>query len=73
MLHFEWTHFCAATLRQLRDLLPRDVVARALPLVTLLAKVRVAPAEPLRDRAAKLALELDKVYAVSFARRVPQT
>lgn len=41
-----------------------DVVALALALVAGLAEVRVAPAEPLRDAAAELALEFYEVLAV---------
>jgi len=35
-----------------------------LPLVTRLTEMSVAPAEPLRDRAAEFALELDEVGTV---------
>ena len=38
--------------------------------MTRLAKVSIAPAEPLRDRAAKLAFEFDEVSAVCFATRI---
>ena len=67
MLDFERAFLWAGALRQFAWLLPRDVIARTLPLVARLAKVRIAPAEPLRYIATELALELNEVCPVNFA------
>ena len=67
VLDFERAFFWTWALRQFARLLPRDVIACALPLVAWLAKVRIAPAEPLRYIATELALELNEVCSVNFA------
>lgn len=64
VVDFERAASFSWALGQLALLLARDVVTVALPLVTRFAEVRVAPAEPLGDGAAELALELDEVGAV---------
>ena len=67
MLDFEGAELLALALGQLTYLFATYVVTGALFFVTRLAEVRVAPAEPLRDRAAELALELDEVRSVLLA------
>jgi len=61
---FEGARRRPATLRQLAFRLPRHVVPVDLALVAGFAEVGVAPAEPLGEGAAELALELDEVRAV---------
>jgi len=61
---FEWARRRPSTLGQLAFGLPRHVVPFDLALVAGLTEVGVAPAEPLGDGAAELALELDEVGAV---------
>ena len=67
MVNLEWASFLTRAFRQLRLLVSAYIIAIALSFVARLAEVRVSPAEPLRDRAAEFALELDKVCAVLFA------
>lgn len=57
----------AWALRQLIRRVLRDVVAVALTLVTRLAEVSRAPAEPLRDGATVSALELDEILPMLLA------
>ena len=64
MFDFEGARRRPATLGQLAFRLPRHVVTVDLALVAGLAEVGVAPAEPLGEGAAELALELDEVGAV---------
>ena len=63
----------ARALRQLTLFLARNVVTRALPFMARFAKVRVAPAKPLGNRATEFALKLDKVRSVCAAIRVTET
>lgn len=67
VLDFERAASLAGAPGQLRDFVAADIVAVALPFVARFAEVGVAPAEPLRDRAAELALELDEVRPVLLA------
>ena len=66
MLDFERAFLWAWALGQFARLLPRDVIARTLPLVAWLTEMRIAPAEPLRYIATELALELNEVRPVNF-------
>lgn len=72
MLYLQWAVLLAGALGQLTLFLARDVVTCTLSFVTGFTKVSVAPAEPLRDRAAELALELDKVHTMSAAIGITQ-
>ena len=72
MHNLEWAVLLAGALGQLTNFLARDVVTRTLSFVTGFAEVSVAPAKPLRDRAAELALELDKVHTMSAAIGITQ-
>ena len=67
VLDFERAFLWAWALRQFARLLPRDVIARTLPLVAWLTEMRIAPAEPLRYIATELALEFNEVCPVGFA------
>ena len=67
VLDLEGAGLDAGALGQFADLLAGYVVALTLPRMARLAEVGVAPAEPLRDRAAELAFELDEVGAVVLA------
>ena len=67
MLDFERASCLAWAFRQLADLFTADIVTITLPLMTRFAEVGITPAEPLRDRAAELALELNKISAMFFA------
>lgn len=64
MLNFEDACIWACTLRQLTPLIPGHVVPIILLGVTGVTEVRVPPAEPLRNVAAELALELNIVTAM---------
>ena len=68
MFNTEWASCLTRALWQLRYFVSADVVAIALPLVARIAKVRVSPAEPLRNTAAEFALELDEIGAMFWAR-----
>ncbi len=59
-------------LGQVASLVARYVVSLVLPLVARLAEVSVAPAEPLGDLAAELALEFDEISAVLLAVLLPR-
>lgn len=72
MSNLDWAVFLAGALGQLTLFLARDIVTRTLSFMTGFAEVSVSPAEPLRDRAAELAFELDKVHAVSAAIGITQ-
>lgn len=67
VIYFERTSLLSWALWQFTCLFARNVVATALAFVAWFAEVCVTPAEPLRDRAAKLALELDKICAMNIA------
>lgn len=67
VLDLERASLFAAAFGQVCDFISTDVVAIALPLVARLAEVSVSPAEPLRDRAAEFAFELDKICSVILA------
>jgi hypothetical protein len=62
---FEWAVFDARALGQLVRLLLRHIVTSDLALVARIAKVCVAPAEPRRDVAAKLALPLHELVVIN--------
>lgn len=67
MLYLERAFSLAWTLGQLVFIFPTNIVARALFLVTWFAKMSVTPTEPLCNRAAELALELDELCTVLLA------
>ena len=69
VIYFERTPLLSRTLWQFTCLFARNVVAIALAFVAGFAEVRVAPAEPLRNGAAELALKLDKICAMYIAVR----
>ena len=73
MRYFERTLGQSRALRQFAGLFARDVVALALAFVARFAEVRVAPAEPLGDRATEFALELYKVGAMLVTTCVAKT
>ncbi len=51
-------------LRQFTLCFPRNIVTIDLPFVTRFTKVRIAPAEPLRNRAAEFAFKFNEVSSV---------
>eukprot|EP00331_Platyophrya_macrostoma_P002318 CAMPEP_0176413796 /NCGR_PEP_ID=MMETSP0127-20121128/4898_1 /TAXON_ID=938130 /ORGANISM="Platyophrya macrostoma, Strain WH" /LENGTH=302 /DNA_ID=CAMNT_0017793617 /DNA_START=115 /DNA_END=1020 /DNA_ORIENTATION=+ len=64
MINFQWTTRLSFALRQLRWFFLREMISSTLLHVTRVTEMRVAPAEPLCDRAAELTLEFNKVFSV---------
>ena len=67
MFDSKWTFSSIGALRIFTFVVAAHVVALALFLVTFLAEMSIAPAEPLCYRATEFAFELYKVLSVCFA------
>ena len=67
VINFQWALSFSRASWQFALSFAGNEVPRALALVTRLTEVRIAPAEPLRDGATELALELNQAGSVNLA------